>query len=223
MKSRAAAVLVASLMLAGCASSGVRELTQAELDLTKRLHSRLDENGEALYSVLDGLTGLATEAIRDQHTLSLSISKAKLLESMRSPWIQPHPDLAATQKEVAFYHLFALAEAEASLFEARLEERRASVEEIRKAYGTLAALTAQIIEAEELILAHLNQPANAQISLFLGNLLTEVRAFREELSASENPRLKALAGDVERAEGRVGKATELIEKALETIMTKADG
>lgn len=72
-----------------------------------------------------------------------------------------------------------------------------------------------LIQSQQLILSHLNQPANAQMVAFLNNVLAESKAFRETLAASDNPRLRATAQEVEAAEGKVQKMLENIDRFLE--------
>lgn len=212
----AVAAAVAPALLGACASTGTAtgKLAEKELEAFRKLETRLDANRDALAGALTDLGEISAQAIGDRHSLSLSIAKAQLLESMKSPWTNPHPDLATTQKEVAFYHLYALAEAERELLEARLTERRAALAEVADAYDRLADLTAQIIAAEKIVIAHLKQPKGAQVSAFLGTLLGETRAFRQTLAASDNPELQALAARVGKAEDKVAGAQASIAQAL---------
>jgi hypothetical protein len=212
---RAFASFLAVVLLAACASGGIRQLTMQELEILNRMEARLDSNRTALDGALEDLAQVAAEAIVDQHSLSLSIAKAQLLESMKSPWIIPDSGLAATQREVAFYHLYQLHEAQRDLLDARLRERKAATAELRTAYGRLLALTAQAIESQKILLAHLDAPADARLSALLNGLLAETRAFHETLAGSENPRLQELAKDVEQAEQKVTEALELLERILE--------
>lgn len=210
-------LILCLFIMSGCAWN-TRQLTNAEQDVLTKLHNRAVKNRKAVQDSLNDIMRISTEALADQHSLSLSISKAKLLESMKSPWVYPHPQLAATQKEVAFYHLYALSEAEGELFDAQLCQRRESIKEVKRAYDKLITRMRQIIESQKIILAHLNQPARARISGFISNVLAETKAFREELAASENPRLRSLAQDVAKAEERLAKVRDLIEKGLAEIL-----
>jgi hypothetical protein len=198
----------------GCSPKATTALTQAEIDTLNKLHGRLNENRGKLARSLDDLNAVGAEALQDQHTLSLSLSKAKLLESMRSPWSNPDADMAATQKEVAFYQLYALAEAEQDLLQKRLRTRRESIDRIAVAYDRMSTLTTQMIECEKLVLADINKPADAQVIAFVNQLLVEAKAFRETLAASDNPKLQQLAKDVEKAESRVEKARDAAEQAF---------
>ncbi len=47
-----------------------------------------------------------------------------------------------------------------------------------------------LIESQKLLLTHLNQPANARLTAFVGSVLAEAKAFRETLDTSKNPRLE---------------------------------
>jgi hypothetical protein len=218
--SRPSWVLFLGLVAAtACASGGVRQLTQQELTIMQRIEGRLDSNRVALHGALDDLGEIAATAIQDQHSLSLSIANAKLLESMSSPWTNPDSGLAATQREVALYHLYELEEAQRHLLEARLAERRASVAEVAGAYDALAALTRQAIQSQKILLAQLNQPADAQLQAFLTSLLAETRAFHETLALADDPALRALAHDVARAEEKLAKATETLSGLLQRFST----
>ena len=217
MTMRVVPIVLCLFMIGGCGWR-TRQLTKAEQDILIKLRNHQVKNRDAVHGSLGDLMEISTEAFADQHSLSLSISKAKLLESMKSPWVNPHPHLAATQKEVAFYHLYALSEAERELFGARLRQRQESIKEVKEAYDRLLTVMNRIIESEKVILAHLNQPASTRISVFVGSVLAETKAFRETLAASENPRLQSLAQDVAKAEERVAKVKDLIDKALDKIL-----
>jgi hypothetical protein len=203
--------------MSGC-SWKARQLTEAENEVLVKLRDHQKKNREAVHGSLDDLMRISTEAFADQYSLDLSISKAKLLESMKSPWLKPRSSLVRTQMDVTLYHLYALSEAERELFDARLNLRQESIRETKKAYDRLLTLTNQIIESEKVILAHLNQPVNARISGFIDNVLVETKAFRETVAASDNPRLRSLAEDVEKAEERVERIKDLIDQALERIL-----
>ncbi len=186
-------------------------------------HLRLKENKTQIFGSLTDMQDNTASALADQHSLDLSISKAKLLESMKSPWVQPHSDMVATQKEVAFYHMYALAEAEQAAFDARLAKRNQSIKELKKVYTELVTSMGALIESQKLLLTHLNQPANARLTAFVGSVLAEAKAFRETLDSSKNPRLEELAVDIKENEVKVQKALDQITKAMElTLMKKGN-
>jgi hypothetical protein len=201
----------------GCASGGIRELTRIELDITDRMLARLEENGQALEGALDGLGDLSGEAIADQHSLSASVAKAGLLESMRSPWLPRDSTVNSARGEVVLYRLYGLAEAEEGLLEARLAERRATLQEVRDAYKALTILMAKVIEGERMLLAHMNAKTSARLNLMLDALLEETEALRGTLAQSDNPRLRLLAEEVRAAEERVEEARELLKASLEIL------
>lgn len=203
------------MLVAACTHTGnVRDLTQAELEVMRETQTRLAANREQVHGSLDDLKSNLAEALADQHSLQLSIAKARLLESMKSPWANPSPSLETTQREVALYHLYALSEAEAAALDARLTARTAALAEVKKAYDELIASMSGLIQSQQLLLSHLNQPANAQMVAFLNNVLAESKTFRQTLAASDNPRLQALAQEVEAAEGKVEKALENIDRLV---------
>jgi hypothetical protein len=155
-----------------------------------------------------------------QHRLSTGLAQAQLLESMKSPWAKPSEDMVATQKEVALYHLFALAEAQQDLLDAELALRAESIREVRKAYRRLIVLSGQMIEAEKVLVAHLEQPKQAWVSGFVAQVLTEARAFSAELESSDNPRLRELSGDVGDAAERVEKIQGQVEDAVVKVLNR---
>ena len=188
------------------------------MNLMEKTHQRLKNNQANVIDSLDDLQDNLATALTDQHSLKLSISKAKLLESMKSPWVQPQQHMVATQKEVAFYNLYALAEAEQESLYAVLRLRKQELNEVKTAYGHLVNSMGALIESQKLLLTHLNQPANAQINAFIGNALAEAKAFSKSLDESENPRLKSLAAKVAKAETQVDKALGRFNKALEKLL-----
>jgi hypothetical protein len=210
------------LIVAGGCGQATRKLTESEVRFVNEFHTRLKANREAVHGSIEHLSRISSQTIADQHSLKSSISKAKLLESMKSPWVNPHPDFVATQKEVAFYHLYALSEAEQELLQARLKEHQESIGEVKKAYDNLLAIMNRIVECEKVILAHLNRPATAQIITIVDQILAETKAFREALSGSDNPRLKRLAADVAKAEEKVTKVKDYIAKTLDIILKQKE-
>jgi len=201
------------VVLSGCLSSTAK-LGQAELAVFQKLDERLQQNQSQIYKSLGDLEKLNRDAIVDQHALSHSLAKAKLLESMKSAWVQPHSDLVATQKEVAFYLLYELSESERGLVNAKLEERQASIQEVKHAYEKLVSLTHSIIEMEKTVLASLEAPAPTQLAAFVQDVLVETKAFRERLASADNPRLKSLAEEVRRSEERVVQANNVIQQIV---------
>jgi hypothetical protein len=200
-----------------CASTATRELTVMELQLLDTLQARIDTNGDALDGVLSDLLEISREALADQHALTASIARAQLLESMRSPWLVQREEgtLAITQREVALYHLYSLHEAQRELLSAKVEERRAALDEVEAAHARLRSLVRELIKAEKVILAHLEQPRGAQIRSLLTGLLGEATAFREALAESDDPRLQELSERVKSAQERVERVQTLVERALE--------
>lgn len=209
------------VLCVGCVTGrNVRKLSDKEIEIMGKTHSRLKENKQLVFGSLDDMRDSAAMALADQQSLKLSLSKAKLLESMKSPWAQPHGDMVTTQREVVLYHLYALAEAEQSALDAQLLSRDESIKEIKKAYTQLVTSMGALIESQKLLLTHLNQPANSRLTAFIGTVLAEAKAFRETFDASENPRLKELAADVKASEEKVQTALEQINKAMEFTLSK---
>ncbi len=213
-------LLLCSLLLNGCASlsgNATRSLTAEELDFLSKLQAQVKKNNDAINQSLTALGSLYASKVEDEHSLKLSVSKAKLLESMRAPWTTPPQSFAATQRAVVLYHLYDLAEGQQALIDARIAERRAALRAVSDAYGKLDTLLGQAIENEKLILAYLNQPATARISAATGQLLAEINAFRDELAQSNNTELQALAQKAGRASERVDKAKDRIDQLLEAL------
>ena len=209
------------MLCVGCVTGGnVRKLSDKEKEIMDKTHSKLQENKQLVFGSLDDMRNSAAIALSDQYSLRLSLSKAQLLESMKSPWAQPLGDMVTTQREVILYNLYALAEAEQSALDAQLLSRDGSIQEIKKAYTQLVTSMGALIESQKLLLTHLNQPANARLTAFFGTVLTEAKAFRETIDASDNPRLKDLAADVKASEEKVQTALEQINKTLEFMLSK---
>jgi hypothetical protein len=220
---KAPMVLIAfvAVSVGACASTSTRELTVMELQVLDTLRVRLETGGDALDDVLSDLFEISREAIADQHSLTASISRAQLLESMKSPWLvqREQGTMAITQREVALYHLYSLHEAQRDLLAARFEERRAALEEVGTAHARLRSLVRELIAAEKVILAHLDQPRGAQIRSLLSGLLGEATALRRTLAESENPRLRELGERVQRGQERVEHVQTLVERALEAAQS----
>jgi hypothetical protein len=161
------------------------------------------------------LESLSSRHAVKEHSLEVSISKAKLLESMKSPWVVgTNPEQLRTQRAVALYHLYDLAEVERQVINTKIEERRTAMRVVADSYGRLVALLDEAIENEKIVLAHLNQPSSARIAGVINSFLAEVQAFHRQMAQSDLPELRALATDVAKAEERVSKAKERIEASL---------
>lgn len=214
MKPGLVAICVLVAALAGCSSREVRELSSQEIEVIGRMRDALASNRGEVYRSLDDLKDNGNVALEERHSLAVNLSKAKLLESMKSPWVNPHPDLAATQKEVALYHLYALAEAEQALLAATIAEREAAVRRVRGAYARLITDAGRLIELQKTILAHLNQPAHARILAASAQVATELRAFESTLAAADDPRLREIARNVDDALTRYQRIRQQLEDAL---------
>ena len=206
-------IVVGLLVLPGCLSATVK-LERQTIETFQKVEKRLKENQPVIDKALGDLAELQKEAIIDQHALSHSLAKAKLLESLKSPWVQPPSDLTATQKEVVFYYLYELSENQRDLLSAKLSERQAGIEEVKKAYAKLTSLTQEILSLEQTILASLDQSTSTQLIGFTQTVLGETKAFREQLAASDNPRLKTLANDVQKVEDKIAQGKDVIQKTL---------
>ncbi len=216
MRKTLVAVFLYCLVASGCANfdtDSVRALSEAEIEVLEDTHERLKENQAAVRGSLDDLADSVAFALRHQHRLSSNVAKAKLLESMRSPWTSR--TLSATQKEVALYHLFELAEAEQAAMTAKMRERRAEIGNLKKAYGELVTSMAALVNAQGQLLTHLEQPTSTRVGLVMEQLLVESRAFREALENEDDPRLQRLAESVADKEKLVADARDKLVKLLE--------
>jgi hypothetical protein len=205
-------VAINCLLLQGCMSTTAL-LTQAELAAFERLQVRLQDNRAAIHQSLDDLLEIGRQAIAEQHALSTSLAKAQLLESMKSPWAHPSPDLASTQKEVSLYYLYALAESQRDLQEARVREEDTAIQRVREGYDRLITLTGKALEKEKAILG-MQKDIPAQFVASLAMALSETKAFRERLEASQDTSMAAVGRNVQKAEERVAKLTELIQRLV---------
>jgi hypothetical protein len=196
----------------------VRDLGQEEKEAFQALDKRLAENDKMLKKAARNLGELGAEYAEKEHELELSLSKAKLLESMKAPWAPEREEFAATRRAVVLYHLYEIEMAEQKELEARMHRRRMAAQEIIAAQKKLRKLLKEASKNMEILLRHLNQPTSSQILAFSENFLGEVEAFRKELQASENPRLRQLAQDVARYEAKANKTKEQAVKAIEAII-----
>ncbi|MFQ6004858.1 MAG: hypothetical protein ACE5OQ_05075 [Woeseia sp.] len=208
-------ICLAVAAVAACSSRDVRQLSSQEIEVIGRMRDALAGNRAEVYRSLDDLRDNGNVALEERHSLAVNLSKAKLLESMKSPWVNPHPDLAATQKEVALYQLYALAEAEHQLLAAMVSQRAAAVRQVRRAYARLITDAGRLIELQKTILAHLNQPTHARILAASAHVATELRAFESALAAADDPRLREIARNVDGALTRYQRIRQQLEDALE--------
>ena len=137
---------------------------------------------------------------------------------MQAPWVTPVDELSVTRRAVVLYHFYGLELAEEKVLEARILERQARAREILTGYRRLNALLADAARNLEIVLEHLNQPADARIRAFTATFLVEVTAFQEQLRESDNPRLRELADDVRRYEEAARQSAEEAESALQAIL-----
>lgn len=209
--------LAVMLLITGCVSN-VRNLTNGELKAMQKVHHRLKGNSHFINKSLTQLEGVGEDALLVQNSVDVNIAKAKLLESMRSPWIQQNPKSAQaiTQQEAALYHLYALTQADREVMDARLAERAAALARVRTTYSNLVIITKRVIKNEELVLAHLNQPPSAFLVQSGDAVLSEIKALRKQLAKSDNPELKQLAEKADKAEDRLTKVRDGLEKFLDS-------
>ncbi len=207
------------LSLSGChGGDAVRALGAKEKAAFAALDDRLAENELKLKKAVGTLGDLGADYTELEFEYELALAKAKRLESMQAPWANPTADLAATQRAVILYHLYETERAEHAVLQARINERRAAAADLLTSYRTLRSLTADAADNVAVVLEHLNQPPSARIRAFTDTFLNEVTAFREQLADSENPRLRKLAEDVERAEDRAREAKTRAEDAIERVL-----
>ncbi|MEZ4267469.1 MAG: hypothetical protein R3F39_13910 [Myxococcota bacterium] len=207
-----------ALMASGCVRQ-VRDLTRAEAAALGAVQARVAQNREPLTRSLADLGRVSQAALGEKDGLTSGVAKAQLLESMRSPWVTSQGAGAATSREVALYHLYALADAERELRSARIRQREARLAAVQEAYDRLVGLTADAVAAETLILRYLEQPRGARVAEAVDGFLAETRAFRDVIQSSENPEMRRLADQVTRGEDAVRQAKEFIELAIDKART----
>lgn len=212
---------LAALMAGGCVRQ-VRELTQLEAQALGAVSERVAANRAPLTRSLADLGRVSQAALSEKDGLASGVAKAQLLESMGSPWVAGGSAGAATAREVALYHLYALADAGRALRTARIRQREASLAAVQAAYDRLIGLTGEAVAAEALILRYLEQPPGARIGEAVDGFLAETRAFRDVIQHSENPELRRLAEQVTRGEDAVRQAKELIELSIDKARALKD-
>ncbi len=213
-------LIVFAVFATGCVSSGsVRELGQKEKDLIQAVQKRISDNKPKIDGAAKTLGELGATYAEMEFGLELALAKAKRLESMQSFLASPPAEFRETQRAVVLYHLYEVEQAEQKVLEARIAERRASVQEIGAAYQQLGTLLNDAAKNLEIVLKHLNQPRKARILAFTETFLGEVKAFRETIETSDNARLQKLAADVAHFETLAGKAKEDATKALQAFIT----
>ena len=211
---------VFAVFSASCASSGsVRDLGVKEKEVIQGVQKRISANKPMVDSASKSLGELGAAYAEKEFELELALAKAKRLESMQSFLASPPEEFRETQRAVVLYHLYEVEQTEQKVLEARMAERRASVEEIGAAYRQLEVLLKDAAKNLEIVLEYLNQPKSARILAFTENFLSEVTAFRETLEKSDNPRLQRLAADVAQFEILAFKAKEDATKALQAYTT----
>ena len=205
--------------LCGCASfgRGVRDLTASEKAYLTALREGVTANQPKLQNALDDIGHIHDEtAAREQRDLLGAIAKAKLLESLRSPWA-PAPNTRETQRAVVLFHLYDLAQSEQRAFEAAQAQRAAVRAQIASHWIRIEDLLSQATDNQEQILKDLNQPADQQVANVVGDFLAEAKAFQSELAKSDDPELKRLADETERALAKVDNAKDQLDGILKLV------
>ena len=202
------------LITSGCAT--IRELGEAERGMLQDLNSRLTANEKLIQTASTTLGEIGGDYAEWEYDLDIRLAKAKRLEAMTSLWVKTDDELKETRRAVLFYHLYEVELAEQKVIEARVKERQEAAKEIITAYRRLNALTKDAQKNLEIVLKYVNQPRSAQILEVTTNFLNEVKAFREELQSSDNPRLRKLAENVQKFEDKSFKAKEQAVKVFET-------
>lgn len=210
--------LLALLASFGCGAGQVRVLTQSEEDYLKALKTSVTENQPKLQRALDDI-GLIHEnaAVTERKQRLDGIAKEKLLESLKSPWTTPPTNMQATQRAVVLSHLYDLAQTEQQAFEAAQAERASARTQIASRWERIGKLLGDALTNQEKILKDLNQPTDQQVENVLSNFLLETKAFQGELAKSDDPELKRLAADTEKALGKVDGAKSKLESVLQLL------
>ena len=222
MKNTVASILFL-MLLGGCVSNGpIRDLGKKEKDVIQKLNKRLADNKPIIESATKVMGDLGAQYEEYNFALELSLAKSKRLDSMQSFLSSPPDEFRETQRAVILYHLYEVELAEQKVLQARMAERRASVQEIATAYAQLGKILSDATKNLEVLLKHVNRPKNARIVAFTDTFLGEVKTFRTTLAESDNPRLKELASEVEAFEIRAEKAKQDATSALQ-LFTSSNG
>ncbi|HYP97853.1 MAG TPA: hypothetical protein VER96_04210 [Polyangiaceae bacterium] len=211
-------LVCAVLLVSGCSSASVRELTKAETDYTAAVAKRVDDNSAAVEQLILDLRTIDRQYAHEEREKTLTaIAEAKLLESMKAPWAAPSASLQTTQRAVILFHLYELLGQQRALFEAEQTERNARRQKITDSYQKLGTVLSSVITNEKIVLEYVNQPKGSQIAAVIDETLKESKALSAELATSSDARLQALATQTEKATDRVEKTKDAIQAALEAL------
>ena len=132
---------------AGC--HAVRDLEKDERVYLQSLRAQVKKNGADLQKAIADIGAIYESAAEAERERTLrAIAKARLLESMQSPWSSPGSSMQATQRSVMLYHLYDLSSMEQRAFEA---ERVARVErraQISRSWNRLGELLDEAIRSQ---------------------------------------------------------------------------
>ncbi|MEM8984059.1 MAG: hypothetical protein AAGC71_13595 [Pseudomonadota bacterium] len=211
-------VTLASYVAAGCAgfdASAVRELTAAERTVLEQSRMRLSDNRQSVNDSLSDLAETVAYVLPQRDRVAANLAKAKLLESMKSPWAATAQ--TTTQREVALYHLFALSDAENAVLQQEIATRTARIDALRGTYAGLIRTLSALLAAQEQLLTHLSQPTSTQIMQVVNQVLIESQALRAALDTDNNPRLQRLYDGLVEREQALANAQERILMLIERI------
>jgi hypothetical protein len=215
--------LPAILVLSGCASFGrakVATLTTEEQQYMTALKKAVADNQTEVQKALDDIGRIHDNAVATEQSLLLgAVAKAKLLESMKSPWVNAPTNMGETQRAVVLFHLYDLSQSELQAAEAARVQRATARTQIVAHWAHIGDLLGQALKNQEAILKDLNQPADQQLLNAVGNFLTDAKAFQAELAKSDDPELKRLASETDKALTKVDNAKDQLENVLKLVHT----
>ncbi len=211
---------VIALSSVGCGTTKpLLELGEKERSVIAKLQARVADNGPKLQKAARNLGELGAEYEALNFELEDQLAKARQLESMQSFLTTVPEEFRQTQRAVVLYHLYETEQAEQSVLQSRMNQRRQSTVDINRAYTQFATLLNDALKNMEVILRYANQPKSARIQSSTDNFLTEVRSFRTTLEATESTRLKSLAADVQKIEERALKARQKSADAIQKLIS----
>jgi NifB/MoaA-like Fe-S oxidoreductase len=195
-------------------SSGVRSLTANEIQYFQRLAERMDANRDMLAAGIADLEKLTRDYARMESALDVNASRQQLFAALTET--VKDQTLSAAERDMAVLSVYELVSSESEAIDARLAVSIATNDELVARHDAMRHLVDAAIRNEKQILTELGQPATSQALRSATALLAEVRAMREELATSDNPKLQMLAAKAgaleKKASGALEKAESLLDK-----------
>lgn len=215
-------LIILTLILPGCSSSGIRALTEQEDQYFLALKKELKKSNEKITELMNRDHKVNEEkALKEVSRLDSDIERSKTIYSIREVLQAPKGNRAefvqVTRNKIILFYLAEAARARNDKLNAEFLLANARRQELISTHSELTGLVEKSIESNKVLYNHINKSTSRQLSDVLAEVGRQVSAFNENIKEGDenNPVIKGLIDNGKSAEKQLKKSEQGLTQFLD--------